>query len=363
MDAVHLLQEAPFAYIMLDERMTIVYANEKFFEWTNASKDEVLHKKTLIDFISPGDKIFLETHILPKLHIQKSVSEVYTSLISKQNRKTPVLLNFKLHETQQSDIVYLIAAARIQIRKVLEDEWITAKSNAEENLNKLMRLNAHLEKFIQSTIHDLKAPLNNIIGLLDLVETSELHKIDSEISTFLNLMKKSSSSLKSLIDQLLINSNYNLLIKPRKIYLSDLINEVIDLFQYQIKKLEAVLHIDVSSIYINADKLQMMRVFQNIIDNALKYRDPKRTPEISIKGFYDDDSICIIITDNGRGINQNELPGIFKFRKQISDDINSQGIGLYNCARIIESHGGMIECFSKEGEGTTFKIQLPHSFQ
>lgn len=358
-----LIENAPGAYLMLDKNLTIIYANELFFEWIQISKVDIIGKKTLTDFLSVGDRILFETHIFPKLQFQKIVSEVQLHLLTKDKNKIPVLLNLKLQDSDQNQVVLLITALKIQIRKILEDEWIEAKNAAESNLSKLTQLNAYLEKFIQSTIHDLKAPIDNIIGLLDLVEISDFKKIDAEIQNYLILMKKSSTSMKNMIHQLLNYSSFTTLVSTQKIYLTDLINETLNLLQFKIKKHNAKIRTDVSSIYVYADKLQLLRVFQNLIDNSIKYRAKKRTPEISIKASLHDDTVCILFSDNGQGIKQELLYQIFEFRTQVSDGIESHGIGLYNCAKIIEAHGGKIECFSKENEGTTFKILLPSTPQ
>lgn len=358
-DSVWFLENAPCAFLSLNQNLTITYANEIFFDWIELPKEEVIGKKTLMNYLTTGDKILFETHILPKLQFQKLVTEVNMSVTSVNKNKIPVLFNFKLQDSDRNDIVFLVVAIKIQIRKMLEEEWISAKNTAEMNLDKLIQLNAYLEKFIQSTIHDLKTPINNILGLLDLVEISNFKEIDSEISTYLNLMKKTSSSMKDMINQLLNYSSFSTLTSTQKVYLSELINEVLDILQYKIKKHKASITIDVSSIFIHADRLQLLRVFQNLLDNSLKYRDKNRIPEISVKASMNDNIVCILFSDNGIGIKQEYIHEIFKFRSYVSEGIESHGIGLYNCSKIIEAHGGKIECFSKENEGTTFKILLP----
>ena len=99
-------------------------------------------------------------------------------------------------------------------------------------------------------------------------------------------------------------------------------------------------------------------VVYNLINNALKFKSPKRDPEIMIKTEELNDFILLTVKDNGIGMDDDKIESIFKMYGRLNDDTEGQGLGLFLIKKIINASGGKVEVESETGKGTTFKIFL-----
>ena len=109
--------------------------------------------------------------------------------------------------------------------------------------------------------------------------------------------------------------------------------------------------------------MKIIQVFQNILDNACKYRDPKRASKVKIScslifGFFE-----FAFEDNGIGIPEEHAHHVFEIFQKLNNKEGSNGVGMSIVKRIIESYGGKIWFESEVGKGTTFKFNLPRSLR
>ncbi|MDP4196085.1 MAG: ATP-binding protein, partial [Bacteroidota bacterium] len=114
---------------------------------------------------------------------------------------------------------------------------------------------------------------------------------------------------------------------------------------------------------VRCDQLQIMQLFQNLIGNALKFRDKERKPEITITSERSGEMWLFAIKDNGIGIPQEFFERIFYIFQRLHSRVEypGTGIGLAVCKRIVERHGGQIWVESTPGKGTTFYFTLPNA--
>ena len=113
---------------------------------------------------------------------------------------------------------------------------------------------------------------------------------------------------------------------------------------------------------VRANRTQISLLFQNIVENALKYREPGRVPEIHISGTDNPPGqITVMFEDNGQGIDVAFQDRIFEMFKRLhrKDEVAGFGLGLTLCRRIALNHGGDIEVRSQPGEGSCFSVVLP----
>ena len=105
----------------------------------------------------------------------------------------------------------------------------------------------------------------------------------------------------------------------------------------------------------------LVRLFQNLIGNAVKYHHPERPPKITLDGERQDSGWLIRVKDNGIGIHPDYLERIFGIfqRLHARDEYEGTGIGLANCKKIVEHHGGRIWAESTPGQGSCFCVFLP----
>ena len=171
----------------------------------------------------------------------------------------------------------------------------------------------------------------------------------------------------SLIDELLYYSQVAekyMSYKYEKIYVKDFFDEYVKDLYLELEtikiKFEYIVNVGRSTV-IDMDKEQIKRALNNIVSNAVKYMD-KEEPEIHLKVTEMSDAINIQISDNGRGIDEKDLPHIFErfYRSDVSRNtkLGGSGIGLSIVKKVIENHEGSVVAMSKPGVGTEVSIEL-----
>lgn len=222
---------------------------------------------------------------------------------------------------------------------------------------KLDELNDKLEQFAYTTAHDLKSPLNNQFGLLQLLEMSINPEPDSEADIFIKKLKLANQKMKNLVEGILAYS----VVHSREmtldlIDLNELLLEVIELDDIA-NRAEVEVIDKLPVIYFN--RTAGIQVIRNLLDNAIKYSD-KPVCKITISSVEHEDWHLITFKDNGPGIDQENHQKIFKLFSQVdaSYKIDSVGIGLATVKRIIEAAGGEIWLESEPGKGASFMFTL-----
>ena len=263
-------------------------------------------------------------------------------------------LDYQLDERDFSEIPFLF--------KDFERMRIKLKEDEEEK-----KLSEDAAKELVSNIsHDLKTPLTAIRGyvegILDGVASSPQKTRD-----YLNTIYNKTNDMTSLIDELLYYSQVAekyMSYKYEKIYVKDFFDEYVKDLYLELEaikiKFEYIVNVGRSTV-IDMDKEQIKRALNNIVSNAVKYMD-KEEPEIHFRVTETSDAINIQILDNGRGIDEKDLPHIFErfYRSDVSRNtkLGGSGIGLSIVKKVIENHEGSVVAMSKPGVGTEVSIEL-----
>lgn len=228
------------------------------------------------------------------------------------------------------------------------------------NNDKLNLANEELEHFAYVASHQLKAPVRTISNFLNLIERQIAKQPENPVITeYLGYIKDSSSEMTMLINNLL---EYSKLEKEELIFESIDLNDVLLIVQ---NNLRATLNqkntqITVAQLpVVAATKTHMLILFQNLIENAVKYNESSE-PTIDI---YTDEVGDLYVKDNGIGIDEQYHQRIFGMFMRLhgQDEYAGTGIGLSACKKIMERHNGGITVDSKPGEGTTFKLHFPNN--
>jgi light-regulated signal transduction histidine kinase (bacteriophytochrome) len=223
----------------------------------------------------------------------------------------------------------------------------------------LKRSNQELEQFAYVASHDLQEPLRMVSSYTQLLERRYKDQLDQDAKDFIFFAVDGANRMQHLINDLLDYSRVTTRGKPFvKLDLSAVLGHAIANLQKKIQETGAmIVNDDLPFVY--GDEVQLVRIFQNLLDNAMKFRGDE-PPRIHVSAKIMDDKIQISITDNGIGIDKIYSDRVFTIFQRLHTKVEypGTGIGLAICKRTIERHGGKIWFESEPGKGTTFYFTL-----
>ncbi|ABK17547.1 ATP-binding protein [Syntrophobacter fumaroxidans] len=239
---------------------------------------------------------------------------------------------------------------------------ITGRKKAEDELKayaeRLALINQELEEFAFVASHDLQEPLRKIKTYGDLLQKRCAPCLDDAGLGFLERMLRSADRMRRLLNDLLQYSRVAAKQEPfKEIQLGEVVREAANVFEQRAGGLIEIRKLPT----IEADESQMLRLFQNLIGNALKFCGAA-SPQVKISAKCDHKGGCEIhVEDNGIGFEQHYAERIFKPFQRLHgrDEYEGTGMGLAICRKIVERHGGNIRVESEPGKGSTFIIRLP----
>jgi signal transduction histidine kinase len=167
--------------------------------------------------------------------------------------------------------------------------------------------------------------------------------------------------MQDLIDNLLQYSQISKSdLHREELNIEDVVKEAQQNLEEAIQKSGAKISLDIRSAELFGDRVQLVQLFQNLLSNALKFTDEKK-PEVTVRSSSDNESITIVVTDNGIGIPAEHLEKIFGVFKRLHfpTQYPGTGVGLAICKKVTERHNGKIWAESLPGQGASFHITIP----
>jgi two-component system, NarL family, sensor kinase len=238
-------------------------------------------------------------------------------------------------------------------------------SHQQDRLSAQTRLMEVREDFIHTLTHDLKTPLLGAIQTIKSFRKEQFGAINELQSRVLQTISQSQQNSLHLIETLLDiyrNDAQGLVLQPQSIDLWTIAKEAIDTAQLLSTEREIRLKLKTylrseQSIAVMADLLQLSRVFNNLIANAVYYSP--RAGVVQIEIVRRDREYVVEITNWGEIIDPESMTLLFDRFHQVHQQVKGSGLGLYLSRQIIEAHGGRIWAESKLSEGTKFCFSLP----
>ena len=242
---------------------------------------------------------------------------------------------------------------------------VTERKNSEELLvktvSKLKRSNDELQQFAYVSSHDLQEPLRMVASYTQLLAKRYQGRLDSDADEFITFAVDGCNRMQVLIQDLLAYSRSGTIGKaPCEVSGEDALQEALENLQITIKQSGALVSHD-SLPVIQTDETQLAQVFQNLIDNAIKYRSAE-VPTVHVSAKKNGDHEWIFsVRDNGLGIAPQYFEKIFVLFQRLHgrNEFEGTGIGLAICKKIVERLGGKIWVESQPGKGSTFYFSLP----
>lgn len=240
--------------------------------------------------------------------------------------------------------------------------------------------NKELENYLYIASHDLRSPLVNIQGFSSRVQknieslkellldqqtrtddTNKLEQIlEDEIPKAFHFIFSNVVKMDALIKGLLrVSRTGRYALQCSQVNMEELMQRVLANFAFQVEQIQAQITVAaLPSCWGDPDLLNQL--FSNLIDNAIKYRDTSKPLHLSIKGKQENLWCTYTITDNGPGLNKDNMEKIWKIFHRVNPgaDQPGEGIGLNIAQKIVEKHHGEIWAESQEGLGTTFFVRL-----
>jgi light-regulated signal transduction histidine kinase (bacteriophytochrome) len=228
----------------------------------------------------------------------------------------------------------------------------------------LENANKDLEQFAYVASHDLQEPLRMISSFTQLLERKYKDKLDQDANEYIHFVVDGASRMQKLLINLLDFSRISTRAKTFvHVDTKTIVGQAISILHQSVSANNALLSCDDLPV-VKADEAQILRVFQNLIENAIKFKRKtpgSEFPKIHIACTKQDNMYRFSVADNGIGIEMQYHDRVFSVFQRLHSarDYAGTGIGLSICKRIVERHGGTIWFESVANEGTTFYFTIP----
>ena len=356
-----LYEHAPCGYLSTLPDGTIVRVNHTFLEWTGASRDVLLAGTRFQTLLTIGSRIYYETHYAPLLRMQGTVQEIALEIVRADGRILPVLLNAReKRDADGTPLFQRITLFDSTDRRRYERELLLARRKAEQVAKDKADLVAMLS-------HDIRNPLNAIMGVVQLLERSELPDAQRR---FVRLLKSSSGNMLNLLNHVLElsraeSSSFTLTETPFS--LREVAEDVVSTFDTAARDKGVAIRSSIAAHLppmVVGDPVAIRQVLTNLVGNAVKFTDAGSvTLAIDAKEVGTDAAtLAVSVSDTGIGIAPEMIDRIFNEFTQASYEtamrFGGSGLGLAITRRLLALYGSVVEVESTPGKGATFSFTL-----
>ncbi len=330
----------------------IVYVNPAFTKLTGYSSKEVIGKKPKV-FMS---KNATKANIRNLANAIKKKEEITFETLNVSKQKNDYWVNFTMIPISNFDNEH---SHWISIQRDISKEK-EREEEREHLISELTQNNKDLKQFSYITSHNLRAPLSNLTGLLNLIEDIPID--NEELKELLDGFSKSTGllneTISDLVNVIIIKDSPS--IQKEEVVIRDVFENVFNQLTFIIGVQKPILKLafdNAKTITINKSYLES--ILLNLMTNSLKYREESRQLKITISSYIEENMTVIEFTDNGIGIDmERNKDKIFGLYQRFHNHTDSKGLGLYLVKSQVEAMGGTISIESEVGKGTSFKISF-----
>ncbi len=232
-------------------------------------------------------------------------------------------------------------------------------SPQDDTTQRLRQQNRKLDEFAHIISHNLRAPVNNIQALINLLnDQSEITDYKLIFEKLKNVAKNLGETMNELMDILEVGTHDD--VSLTDIRFKEVLDKVVQSLEGELIVANASVTFDFNAVpSVHYSKPYLESIFQNLLTNAVKYSSPSRQPSIHFKTFREGDALVLEVKDNGQGIDMKKFGDkVFGLHKTFHEHEEARGVGLFLIKTQIEAMGGSISVHSEVDKGTTFVIHF-----
>jgi PAS domain S-box-containing protein len=359
--AEDLYEHAPCGYLSTLPDGTIVRANNTFVEWAGASRDALLAGTKFQTLLTIGSRIYYETHYAPLLRMQGFANEIALEVVRNDGHIVPVLVNSRQkRDGDGTPLFNRITLFDATDRRRYERELLLARRKAEQAAKDKSDLLAMLS-------HDIRNPLNAVMGVVQLLEHSDL---TDQQRRFVQRLKSSSENMLNLLNHVLELSkaeSSSFALVETSFSLRAVVDDVVSTFDAAAREKSLSIRVDVADSVpatMIGDPVAIRQILTNLVGNAVKFTAfGSVTLTVATKQIATDAvTLSIAVTDTGIGIAPDVIDRIFNEFTQASYEtamrFGGTGLGLTITRRLLALYGSTVVVQSAPGEGSTFSFNL-----
>jgi len=373
-----LYQHAACGLLLTDGAGLVLRANATLCRWLGCSAGTLIKKVRIQDRLPVGSRLFLQTHCLPLLQVQGSVTQLQVEIRDSAGQRTPVLVNI-VRRTVDGEVFDEWALFAVNERRSYERELLAARKSAEQALEARLDAEAQLralnealsdadrrkDEFLATLSHELRNPLAPMRSALEVLKLE--HGAGAEKRPLLDVFDRQLHHLTHLVDDLMEVSRITqgrMELRREPVLLADILRGAVEDVAAMLRVAGHTLDVSIEApgAVVDADPTRLFQVVVNLLTNAGKYTPDGGAIELALR--VDGQEALVIVRDNGIGIPAHALGTVFDMFSQLKPALDRSkgglGIGLALVRGILALHGGSIEVHSEgEGRGSTFTVRLP----
>ena len=260
----------------------------------------------------------------------------------------------------------LVHLKDITERKRMESELLRSRDELElrvkERTEELARKNVEMERFIYSVSHDLRTPLISMSGFLGFLkadaEKGDMKRLDADLRIVSDAVTKMD---RFILDTLELSRIGRIISPPENVPFREIVSEALAQSSAKVSSKNVLVTVEGDLPVVQADRMRLVEVLVNLLENSVKYMGDQPQPEIAIGKRLDGENTVFFVRDNGIGIDLSQHDKVFELFYKVDKKSKGSGAGLAIVKKIIEVHRGSIWIESGLGKGCTVCFTIPHA--
>ena len=344
--------------VVIDRNQNISMLNKKGLEILGLThEEEVIGRNAFDYFSSKGERTALIEGFKKVINGEIQLVEYYErKVVSKKGEERIVGWHNSLLEDMSGHVIGVLSSGDDVTEKKFREKAL------KETVIKLEKSNEQLEGFAYMATHDLRAPVANLMALLNLYnkENPEDEENKFIFQKFEESVKILNNTLGDLIDIVAVNKNK--FDEKNDINIEETLKDVMESVKEDINKSGIAVNFDFSKCNeVSYPASQFRSILINMLTNAIKYRSPDKKAQVEITSSIENGFVRLDFADNGLGIDLKKYGSkLFQMNKRFHVGTEGKGIGLFIIKSQVEAMGGKVGIISEPGIGTTFSVFIKH---